>query len=285
MEKREKRKKYDKTGLYFILPSLIGVSIFILIPFMDVVSRSFQGSVSRNFVGLKNYSDVFSNTAFKLAASNTLKFITVCIPLLLIISLTIAVLIHRFTRNSEILKLTFLIPMAIPISAVVLIWKIFFNEQGILSGILVHLESNGVDWMNSKYAFWILVGSYIWKNLGYNVILWLVGISAISENIYECAKLDGASEWKCFTKITLPNIKPTLYTVSVLSLLNSFKVFREAYLIAGDYPHKSIYLLQHIFNNWFRKLSFGKMSAASVVMAIVIFILIMLLQRAWNKQE
>ena len=73
MEKREKRKRYDKTGLYFILPSLIGVSIFILIPFMDVVLRSFQGSVSRNFVGLKNYSDVFSNTAFKLAASNAFK--------------------------------------------------------------------------------------------------------------------------------------------------------------------------------------------------------------------
>ncbi|WP_294343507.1 carbohydrate ABC transporter permease [uncultured Clostridium sp.] len=285
MKERKKIRKSDKTGLYFILPSLIGVSIFILIPFIDVVLRSFQGVVSRNFVGFKNYIDVFSNTAFKLAASNTIKFVVVCIPLLLIISLSISVLIHRFTRNSEILKVSFLIPMAIPISAVVLVWKIFFNEQGILSGLLVHLEHNGIDWMNSKYAFWILVGSYIWKNLGYNIILWLVGISSISENIYECAKLDGASEWQCFTKITLPNIKPTLYTVSVLSLLNSFKVFREAYLIAGDYPHKSIYLLQHIFNNWFRKLAFGKMSAASVIMAIIIFLLIMILQKAWNKQE
>ena len=87
------------------------------------------------------------------------------------------------------------------------------------------------------------------------------------------------------SKITLPNIKPVLYTVSVLSLLNSFKVFREAYLIGGDYPNKSMYLLQHTFNNWFRELSFEKMSSASVVMAIAIFILIILLQKAWEQKE
>ena len=112
--------------------------------------------------------------------------------------------------------------------------------------------------MNTDFAFWILVFSYIWKNLGYNIVLWLAGLSCISESIYEAARVDGASEWKCFTKITLPNLKTTLYTVSVLSLLNSFKVFREAYLIGGDYPDKSMYVLQHLFNNWFRDLSFGK---------------------------
>ena len=278
------RKKHEMAGLFFILPSLIGVSIFILIPFIDVVIRSFQSSVTREFVFFDNYLDVFNNSAFKLAAKNTLKFAFICIPLLLIISLSIAVLLQRFVRNAYIIKTAFLIPMAVPIASIVLIWKILFHENGALSAIIVALGGSPSDWMNTKFAFWILVFSYIWKNLGYNIVLWLAGLSCIPKSIYEAAMVDGASEWKCFTKITLPNLKTTLYTVAVLSLLNSFKVFREAYLIGGDYPDKSMYILQHLFNNWFRDLSFGKMSAGSVLMAVVIYILIALLQKAWEKE-
>lgn len=285
MEKIKGKKKQSRTGLYFILPSLIGVVIFILIPFIDVVIRSFQSSVTREFVFFDNYIEVFNNAAFKLASINTLRFVAVCIPLLLILSLTIAVLLQRYVAKAHIVKTAFLIPMAVPIASIVLIWKILFHENGLLSGFLVHLEGSGIDWMNTKYAFWILVLSYIWKNLGYNIVLWLAGLSCIPNTIYEAAKVDGASDFKCFTKITLPNLKATLYTVTVLSLLNSFKVFREAYLIAGDYPDKSMYLLQHLFNNWFRDLSFGKMSAGSVIMAVVIYILIFLLQRAWEKED
>ena len=175
--------------------------------------------------------------------------------------------------------------MAVPIASIVLIWKIIFHENGALSSWLVKVGGHGFDWMNTKFAFWILVFSYIWKNLGYNIVLWLAGLSCIPESVYEAARVDGASEWKCFTQITLPNLKTTLYTVSVLSLLNSFKVFREAYLIGGDYPDKSMYVLQHLFNNWFRDLSFGKMSAGSVIMAIVIYILIALLQKAWERED
>lgn len=283
--KKRKRKKYEMAGLFFILQSLIGVSIFILIPFADVVIRSFQSPITRDFVFFHNYMEVFKNAAFKLAAINTLKFVFICIPLLLIISLTIAVLMQRFIRNAYIIKTAFLIPMAVPIASIVLIWKIFFHENGALSAWLVNLGGHGADWMNTDFAFWILVFSYIWKNLGYNIILWLAGLNSISKEIYESAKVDGATNMQCFTKITLPCLKPTLYTISVLSLLNSFKVFREAYLVAGNYPDKSMYLLQHLFNNWFRELSFDKMAAASILMAIVIFILIMLLQRAWEKQD
>lgn len=274
----------EKVGLAFVLPSFIGLLIFLIIPFGDVILRSFQSAVSRSFLGFGNYKEIFTNSAFKLASINTIRFVFICIPALLILSLTIAVLIQRFIGSSRIIKTGFLLPMAIPVSSIVLVWKIFFGENGVLSGVLACFGLDAVDWMNTKYAFWILVVSYIWKNIGYNIILWLAGLSCIKPDIYEAANVDGAGEWKCFTKITLPNIKPTLYTISVLSLLNSFKVFREAYLIGGDYPHESMYMLQHLFNNWFRELAFGKMSAASVVMAIVIFILIILLQKAWEKK-
>lgn len=286
MEKvKKKKKKINKTGLYFILPSLIGVAIFTLLPFLDVIIRSFQSAISREFTGLDNYVEIFQNAAFKLASQNTIKFVLVCIPLLLVISLLIAVFLNKFVQASQILRTAFLIPMAVPIASVVLIWNIVFHEQGVLSGVLSHFNIAGQDWMSTGYAFWVLVFSYIWKNLGYTIILWLAGLNAISKEIYESAKVDGAGDFKCFIRITLPCLKPTLYTVAVLSLLNSFKVFREAYLVAGDYPDKSMYLLQHLFNNWFRELSFGKMAAASVVMAVIIFILIMLLQRAWESQD
>lgn len=285
MEKVKRKKKINKAPLYFILPSLIGVAVFTLLPFLDVFIRSFQSAISREFSGLENYYDIFSNAAFKLASQNTIKFVLVCIPLLLAISLAIAVFLNRFVQASQVLRTAFLIPMAVPIASVVLIWNIVFHEQGVLSGVLNNFNIVGQDWMNTGYAFWVLVFSYIWKNIGYTIILWLAGLNAISKEIYESAKVDGAGELKCFTKITLPCLKPTLYTIAVLSLLNSFKVFREAYLVAGDYPDKSMYLLQHLFNNWFREMSFGKMAAASVVMAVIIFGLIMLLQRAWENQD
>ena len=279
------KKKTKFTGLYFVLPSLIGVAVFTLLPFLDVFIRSFQSAISREFTGFQNYIEVFNNAAFKLAATNTIKFVIICIPLLLSISLIIAVELNKFTQSSKILRTAFLIPMAVPIASVVLIWNLIFNEQGFLSSFLDNFNIASQDWMRTGWAFWILVFSYIWKNLGYNVILWLAGLNSISREIYESAKVDGANNFQVFSKITLPCLKPTLYTVSVLSLLNSFKVFREAYLVAGDYPDKSMYLLQHLFNNWFRELSFDKMAAASVVMALIIFVLIMLLQRAWEKQD
>mgnify|MGYP002578603760 CR=1 FL=1 len=108
--------------------------------------------------------------------------------------------------------------------------------------------------------------------------------AGIPEEIYEAAHMDGAGERACFFRITLPNLLPSLYTISVLSFLNSFKVFREAWLVAGDYPQQDMYLLQHLYNNWFRDLAFDKISAAAVLTALVVCVLILLLQRAWERE-
>ena len=283
MEKRYRRG--DLAGLLFVLPSLLGTGIFLFIPLLDVVRRSFSEAVSGKWTGLANYRRIFSNPAFLLAGKNTLRFTLVCIPLLLALSLFIAVFLQRQARIGSFLKSAFLVPMAIPVASVVLLWRFLFQSQGLLNGLLQQCGVRGQDWMNSKYAFWVLVFSYIWKNLGYDIVLWIAGLSGISQNIYEAARVDGAGEWRCFWNITLPNLLPSLYTISVLSLLNSFKVFREAYLVAGDYPHESMYMMQHLFNNWFRDLDLDKMAAAAVVNGMVIFLLILVLQRAWDGGE
>lgn len=271
-------------GLIFVLPSLTGVIAFILVPFLDVIRRSFTEVMSGKFAGLKNYRTIFSNSAFLQAAGNTVRFTVVCIPLLLMGSLAAAVLLQRQKRLGSFLKSMYLMPMAIPVASVVLLWKLLFAQGGMLNGVLSFFGAAPVDWMNSDCAFGVLVFSYIWKNLGYDVILWLAGLSGIPESIYEAARVDGAGGWRCFVSITIPNLLPSLYTIAVLSFLNSFKVFREAYLVAGDYPHKSIYMMQHLFNNWFRELSVDKMSVGAVVNAAVILALVLLLQRAWEKE-
>lgn len=267
------------------MPSLIGVGIFILIPFLDVMRRSFFGAMSGEFVGLKNYQTIFSNEAFKLASQNTLKFTFVCIPILIILSLLLAVMVNSIGKKSELFKTTFLLPMAIPVASVVLLWQVIFHHNGLLSKLILSWGGQPIDWMKTDWAFWILIASYIWRNIGYNMVLWLAGLSNISPALYEAAKVDGANAWQRLIKITVPQLLPTLFTIMVLSLLNSFKVFREAYLIAGDYPHDSMYMLQHLFNNWFVSLDIDKLSAAACIVAGVIFVLILLLQKAWESED
>lgn len=269
----------------FLLPNLLGVLCFSLLPMAQVLLGSFQSAISGKWMGLQNYSAVLENAAFQIAVSNTARFTAVCVPLLVALSLALAVALYSIAGVGSFFRSAFLIPMAVPAASVVLSWKVLFHDSGLINGVLAALDESGVDWMDSGAAFWMLVISYIWKNLGYTVILWTTGLATIPQSIYEAAQMDGASGWQTFRSITLPNLKTTAYSIVVLSLLNSFKVFREAWLVAGDYPHESMYLLQHLYNNWFRELDFDKIAAGSVMTSAVVFVLIALLQRAWEKEE
>lgn len=282
---KSKIKAADWKGLLFILPSFAGVCIFWLLPYGDVFKRSFASAVTGVFTGFKNYQTVLDNQAFRLAAGNTLRFFCVCIPVLIGLSLYIAVLLTRQKKMLPVLKSMFLLPMAIPVASVVFLWKVLFHSQGLLNHLLELVSLTKVDWMNSSASFYMLVFSYIWRNLGYDIVLWMAGLAGIPRVLYEAARVDGAGEWKCFFKITLPNLLPSLFTITVLSVLNGFKVFREAYLAAGDYPQENMYLLQHLFNNWYRDLAFDKMAAAAVMTGGVILVLILCLRKFWEREE
>lgn len=282
-KKKLKRKPWKEVFI-FLFPGFAGVCLFVLVPFGDVVRRSFSTAVTGEWSGLSNYKMILNNQAFLLAAKNTLRFMGICLPLLIAVSLFLAYELSK-SRYMKLLKSLYLLPMAIPAAAVVLVWKLLFDRQGILNALWEPFLSEPVDYMGTNVAFWVLVISYIWKNLGYTVILWLAGIMGISEGIIDAAKVDGAGERTCFFRIILPNLKPTLYTITVLSFLNSFKVFREAYLVAGAYPHESMYLLQHLFNNWFLNLDMDKMAAAAVLTAGVMLVFILILQALWDRKD
>lgn len=271
---------------YFLLPSFLGVSVFVLLPFLDVVRRSFLTAVTEEWAGIRNYRTVFDNQAFRLAVGNTVRFTLVCLPLLIGLGLFLAVQLGKLTKMQTI-KSMFLFPLAMPAATVVLVWKMLFSKQGFLNGWLMSADilplGEPVDYMGTGAAFWVLVFSYVWKNLGYTIVLWLAGIFSVPTDMTEAARVDGASERQCFWKVIFPNLKGSLYTITVLSFLNSFKVFREAYLVAGSYPHESMYLLQHLFNNWFVNLELDKMAAAAVCVGAALFAVILLLQKLWDQ--
>lgn len=241
--------------LLFIGVSLAGVSVFVLIPFADVVRRSFMTVMSREFAGVENYRTVIDNQAFRLAVGNTLHFVGVAIPLLVVISLAAALVLSRI-HDISVIKSLYLFPMALPTATVVIVWRMFFYKQDFDS----------------------LVISYLWKNTGYTIVLWLAGIAAIPNELVEAARVDGANAFQCLLFVKLPCLKGSVYTIVILSFLNSMKIYREAYLVGGSYPGKDIYLLQHTFNNWYVNLEFDKMAAASVMVAGVLFVFILLFQ-------
>jgi len=269
-----RNNKKSLTGWLFILPSLAGVSIFYLIPFADVVKRSVTEGMGSEFVGLRNYTTVLENEAFLLAAKNTVKFMLICIPLLLVFSLLCGVMIKSIRGRADIYKTAFLVPLAVPVASIVLIWKFLFHENGFFSMLAVNISGNSIDFMNTDLAVYVLIVSYLWKNTGYDMILWIAGLSNIPAGLYEAASIDGAGRIKQFFYITLPNLKGMLFIIFILSVINSFKVFREAYLIGGNYPHTSMYMLQHLFNNWFVALDIEKLCAGAVIMSIVTSVLI-----------
>lgn len=237
-------------------------------------------AMSGQWVGFANYQKVLNNEAFLLAAENTLRFLGLCLPLLLSFSLLLALVICRIPRLEQV-KALFLLPMAIPAATVVLVWRLLFVKQGFMNAWL----GTHVDWLGEHTALAILVGSYVWKNLGYTMILWLAGLKAIPTELSEAARVDGAGRIRCFFRITLPNLKGNAYTITVLSLLNAFKSFREAYLVSGAYPQEDIYLLQHLFQNWYTRLDLDKLAAGAVLLVLMLGGLSLLLQQLWNRGD
>lgn len=283
--------KRNMAKFLFLAPSFLGVVIFVLLPFGDVVKRSFMTAVTKEGAGMRNYQTIFTNSAFLLAVKNTFRFTLVCIPLLVAMGLAIALAMGSI-RHMQAVKSLYLFPLAMPTATVAVVWKMLFYEKGFFNKyleqicLLFHMGEGmeTVDYISSGAAFYVLAGTYLWKNLGYTIVLWLAGIMGINKDMLEAAGVDGANKIQRFWYVLLPNLKGSLYIIVVISFLNSFKIYREAYLVAGAYPHDSIYMLQHLFNNWFVNLDLDKMAAAAVVCALFFLIFILLLQGLWDKE-
>lgn len=268
------------TGLVFLAPGLLGFVIFYVWPFFISLGYAFLDKpVNGSFVGLKNFLDLFQNKAYLTGFWNTLRFIGISVPLNMALSLGIAMLINKLRRHRELFSLIFLAPLVIPSGSTVSFWKSLFAYDGALNGLLNGMGIAKINWLDSSLALFVMVLIFIWKNLGYNMVLYLSGLSSIPKDYYEAAWIDGANPWEAFRHITLPHLTATSVLVLIMSIINSFKVFKEIYLITGSYPHESIYTLQHFMNNMFQSLNYPRLTTATTVLVVLIALLTQTLLR------
>ncbi len=276
----ERRRDFARS-LCFLAPSFLGVAVFFIVPFCVVVYYSLiDGVGSRNFVLLDNFIKLFNNSAFILAAKNTLHFSAIAVPLAVVLSIILALMLEARIPGKSQFRTFFLSPMMVPVASVVLIWQVLFNYNGTVNEFLLLFGADKIDWLQSEYSQVVVIILFLWKNLGYFMILFMAALANIPKELLEVADVEGASELYKFFSIKLRYLSPTVLFVTILSLINSFKVFREVYLLTGDYPYETLYMLQHFMNNTFNSLDYQKLSAAAVVMALVMVVIIALLFKA-----
>ena len=272
-------KRMEKKGVCLAAPAVLGFLIFYVLPMGVTLWQSVSyGGV---FVGLENYRITFENHMFRLAVGNTLRFLGVALPLILVIALGLALLLAEKFPGNRFFRLILLYPMLVPVAATVMVVQIFLGTRGVLNTFLIQWGFSRQDWIYSSWAFLILVLLYLWKNTGYAVILLLAGLAMIPKEYMEMARMDGAGRWKCLCYIRLPLLGPMILFTALISLLNAFKCFREAILIGGNYPHESIYMLQHYMTNNFNNMNYMEISVTSTFIFLVIFIAACILGRSF----
>lgn len=265
-------------AIVFLTPSLAGFALFYLIPFGQSILISFQGRLDNKGMTLDNYRDLFLSSSFQKAAANTFWFTAVSVPLLIILSLALALLLNRRVFARKWLRSAYVLPLVVPAASIVMAWQIIFDWNGTANSLLEHLGKGRLDWMKSEWAFLVVVLIYTWKYMGYSILLFLAGIQNIPEQYYEIANLEGAGPVRKL-QITLTYLTPTTLLAVLMSVLNSFKIFRETYLLTGDYPYDRIYMMQHYMNNMFLSLDIYKLSATAAAMAACILLLVAILFR------
>ena len=282
-ERRELRRE-RMVSLAFVSPSLLGILVFFVLPFFVVIYYAFVNNpVLHEFVGFDNFRNLFQNASFRLAAKNTAIFSLIAVPSAVIGSLLLACMLSQKIPLRSQIRTFMLSPLMVPVASIVLIWQVIFSNNSALNDFLAHFGVDKIDWMKSEFNRYVVILLFLWKNIGYDMILFLAALSNVPVDIQEMAMLEGAGSVRIFFQIKLRYIFPTILFVTILSLINSMKIFREVYLLTGKYPYDGLYLLQHFMNNTFESMDYQKLSAAALVMAAVMVIIIGLLFLVDNR--
>ena len=259
-------------GYALIAPMLAGFLLFYVVPFGQVMWDSLSQGTGKSqlFVGFYNYQRMFQNKMFLAAFGNTLKFLGLGLPLVLLLAYGLALFLKSRARRSPVLRGVFLLPYVMPVAGTVLLINLLFAERGLVNRLLLALGLPLADWLQSPAAFWVMLLLYLWKSAGYAVVLLLSGLLTIPPEHYQVAQVEGASAVQAFRFVTMPQMWYSLFLALVFSLINAFQCFREMFLVGGEHPHESVYMLQHFLNNSFESLNYQRLSVASVLLFLVI---------------
>lgn len=275
----------------YLLPTIIGLLLFSA----GAVAISFLMSFSHwdmisppQWAWFGNYKDLWHSDLFWEVFRNTLYFILLAVPLSVVCSLALALLVNTSMRGITFFRTAYFLPVVSSMIAVALVWSWIFNpEYGLLNYLLrIAFGVHGPAWLeDTSYALPAMVIVTVWKGLGYSMVVFLAGLQNIPEDLYHAATIDGAGMWKRFRHITLPLLSPTTFFILVITLINSFQVFEQTYVLTKGGPANSTLTLSYyIYQNAFQFFQMGKAAALSYVLFAVIFAVTLIqfrVQKRW----
>ena len=262
----------------FLFPQLVLVGLFALYPFFYNVILSLEefGLAGNTFVGLENYRRVFADRVFWIAFKNTAYYTLLTVPVTTGLALMAAVALNQKIRGRVVFRTMFLFPNLVSWVVIGLVWQWMYSvNYGILNQILRSMGYHGLRWLQDPLLTIpsIAIAS-IWHDLGYYMVIFLAGLQSISPTIYEAAEIDGASGWSQFRRITVPLLRPILFMVLVLCMVNSFRVFDQIYVMTGGGPGRaSLMIVNYIISIAIEEMRMGYASTISVVLFLVTFTL------------
>ena len=268
---------------FFLAPALISIFIFFFIPVIaafvisftdfDIYSLGNYGNL--RFIGLKNYSDLLNNDLFWTSLKNTFYFVIVASPLSIAVSLGAAIILSsKLVKFKGIFRLAYFIPVVTTLVAVAIVWRFIYHPRfGMLNYMLSFVGINPVDWLGDPFwAMPSIILMSIWKNFGYNMIIFIAGLQNIPEHLYEAAVLEGANGWQQFKKITLPMLVPTTVFISIITMIGNFQLFAEPYVMTQGGPlNKTLSVVQYMYQEGFRWWNMGYSASIAFVLFVIIF--------------
>jgi len=274
--------RFKVTVLFFVVPFLLVYFIFQIFPlFQAIMASLFKWDLltsSMDFIGVKNYINMFKDPMFWSSLLNTIKFVVFSTPLLIGVGLLLALLLNGTGSKKRIFRTAFFAPYVFSVAITTLIWGFMFNPQkGLLGEFARVLGFEPINWLTDPtFAMPAIIIATLWWTVGFNMVLFLAGLQDIDPSLYEASSLDGASWFQDFFYITLPSLKRTLELVTILQVIMSFQIFGQVYILTKGGPGGTTrVLIQYIYETGFRDHQLGYASAMAfilfVVMAIVSF--------------
>ena len=264
---------------YFVAPAVIVFSCFMIYPMIRSLILSFQtfDAGVYTFAGLSNYKTLLQDPIFWQSLKNTFIYLIIQVPLMIILSLGLAVLLdQKFLRGRSFFRMATFLPSITALVAYALIFKLLFNtEYGIINYLLGFIGIDPVDWLNTTWgARTAIVTGITWRWTGYNMIIMIAGLQAIPESLYESAEIDGATAWDKFRYITVPMMKSIILFVSITSTIGTLHLFDESLILTNGGPDNATITIGHyLYNTGFRYFKFGYAAAISYVLVIIIAVL------------
>lgn len=278
--------KSTRQALLYLAPALTLIAIFNIYPIFKSLAMSFYtdyniftGEVAE--YGLDNFTQIFADPNFFRSIKNTFFFVLGVVPTSIVISLGVAIMLIRIPKLSDFFRSVYFLPFVTSTVAVSIVWNwLYHTNYGLINYFLSFIGIDPISWLTDpKFSIIALVIMSVWKGLGYNIILFIVGLNNINKNFYQAAEVDGASSLQQFTNITVPLLSPYILLVSIIGVINSFKVFTEVYSLFAGRPGpagSALTMVFYIYEKFYTEYQYGVASAAGIVLFLIILVFTLL---------